>query len=101
MKIISCEIKNFRSIENMKFNLEHDTKILVGLSETGKSNILKALKYFSKDEKIDKRDIREGYTTRDESTLTFKVRLEDNEIKEIIQKLKEIFIDDLSSKIYF
>jgi len=49
MKIKSLTIHNFRSIKEVKFNLE-DYVILVGANNAGKSNILTALRIFYEDE---------------------------------------------------
>ena len=48
MKIKWVEITNFRSIQNSKrFYLNSEFNILAGKNESGKSNVLKALKAFS------------------------------------------------------
>ena len=59
MKLISARIQNYRSIEDINISFENNTKIFVGLSETGKSNLLKALNTLSSSCEINKRDIRE------------------------------------------
>ena len=43
MKITKAEIKNYRSIEKFEFEFRHGCQILVGINESGKSNILRAL----------------------------------------------------------
>lgn len=52
MKIKKIEIQNFKSIDTMDFELEKIgnsyTSIFVGINESGKSNILKALSYLNK-----------------------------------------------------
>jgi predicted ATP-dependent endonuclease of OLD family len=40
-----CEIKNFRSIKDLTVNFDNNFQILVGLNESGKSNILRALSF--------------------------------------------------------
>lgn len=49
MKIISVEIKNFRSIINQKIEL-NDMNVFVGLNDSGKSNFLRALNLFFNNE---------------------------------------------------
>ena len=44
MELRNVDIRNFKSIENINLDLEKDCKILVGLSESGKTNFLTALK---------------------------------------------------------
>lgn len=46
MKIKSVEIKNFRSIENITISLNPRCRILVGINEAGKSNIMRVLRLF-------------------------------------------------------
>lgn len=52
MKIKKITIENFKSIDKMEFELENIgnsyTSIFVGINESGKSNILKAMSYFEK-----------------------------------------------------
>lgn len=45
MSIKSIEIKNFKSIEHIKFNL-NELNVFIGKNGTGKTTIQKALKYF-------------------------------------------------------
>ena len=48
MKISNVHIHNFRSIRNIEFAISHEelvSVVLVGANDTGKSNILKALKF--------------------------------------------------------
>ena len=59
MKLVYAKIINYRSIEELKIEFEHNTKIFVGVSGTGKSNLLKALNTLSSSTDISPRDIRE------------------------------------------
>jgi predicted ATP-dependent endonuclease of OLD family len=43
MKLTNVEIKNFRSLDKLDFEFNPNCRILVGINESGKSNILKAL----------------------------------------------------------
>lgn len=40
MKLVSARILNYRSVEDINIDFEYNTKIFVGLSETGKSNLV-------------------------------------------------------------
>lgn len=52
-------IRNFRSIKELDINPEPRCQIFVGEIEAGKSNILKAISYLSKESKPQKKDVRE------------------------------------------
>lgn len=87
MKLISANIVNYRSIEDINIDFEYNTKIFVGLSETGKSNLLKALNTLSPTAKTSTRDIREDIESADESYIEFLIRLDDEDkekVKELI-----------------
>ena len=47
MKLKNATIRNFRSIDNQKIEFEPSCRILVGINESGKSNVLKALTLLS------------------------------------------------------
>lgn len=88
MKLVKAKIINYRSIENVNINFDYNTKIFVGLSETGKSNLLKALNTLSPLIKTTTRDIREDIESAEESYIEFLIRLDDpdkEEIRKIIQ----------------
>ena len=87
MKLISANIVNYRSIEDINIDFEYNTKIFVGLSETGKSNLLKALNTLSSTVNTSTRDIREDIESADESYIEFLIRLDDDDkekVKELI-----------------
>ena len=88
MKLVSARIFNYRSIEDVNIDFEYNTKIFVGLSETGKSNLLKALNTLSSSSKTTPRDIREDIESAEKSYIEFLIKLEDEDkekIKEIIK----------------
>ena len=47
MELVNVEINNYRSIEKLKLDFEKNTKVFIGVSETVKSNLLKALNVIS------------------------------------------------------
>lgn len=59
MRLTRAEIKNFRSIEDLHFSFEPKCRVLVGINESGKSNILRALSLLDADVKITPGDLRE------------------------------------------
>jgi len=59
MKLSYVTIKNFRSIADAKITMEPSCRILVGVNEAGKSNVLRALSLLSKEIAPTPADIRE------------------------------------------
>jgi len=59
MRLERAEIRNFRSIENVEFVFEPRCRVLVGINESGKSNILQALAFLDPDMQIEPGDLRE------------------------------------------
>ena len=59
MRLERAEIRNFRSIEDVDFVFEPRCRVLVGINESGKSNILQALSFLDPDMEIEAGDLRE------------------------------------------
>lgn len=59
MNLIKIWIKNFRSIHECTLNIDKNFQILVGVNETGKSNILKAIVLIDPSIELSKNDIRD------------------------------------------
>lgn len=60
MKLKLVEIENFRSIESVSIDFNPSCRILVGINESGKSNILKALSLLGESFSPKKEDVREA-----------------------------------------
>lgn len=58
MKLMYAQIENFRSIENLHFDLEEGCQILIGINESGKSNILRALQLVDQSASVSRADLR-------------------------------------------
>ncbi len=58
MKLIRSEIENFRSIASLTVNFDPKCRILIGINESGKSNILKALHLLDTEVKVQPADLR-------------------------------------------
>ncbi len=94
MHLKYCDIKNFRSIKELKISFENNFQILVGLNEAGKSNILKALSFIEpniepKDDDI--RDPRHDETPVHDAHIRFIFGLEKKETKKIFDNLRPQF----------
>lgn len=88
MKLQKVTIKNFRSIKEATIDFDPMCRVLIGINESGKSNILKALSLISKDE-FDSNDIRFGSLDEAlvvEADISYKFKLEDSELDEVIKK---------------
>lgn len=58
MRLDKVEITNFRSIKQLTIDFDPQCRILVGINETGKSNILKALSLLDSELEIKPEDVR-------------------------------------------
>lgn len=58
MRLTRVQIENFRSIKSVTINLEPRCRVLVGINESGKSNILKALALLDPSKKVTPDDLR-------------------------------------------
>jgi predicted ATP-dependent endonuclease of OLD family len=100
MKIKEVQIKNFRSIENISIDFKENPRVLVGINESGKTNILEAIRLISQEFSIQKDDIRipeKGIIG--ESKILFVFKFEKNELEEIYQKTKEKILLEDDSKL--
>ncbi len=100
MKIYNIEINNFRSIKEAIIDFKENPRVLVGINDSGKTNVLQSLRLLSEEYSIND-DIRK--TTEDyisEYNIKFIFKLENDDIQEIINLLKvEIFIKNIQKKI--
>ncbi len=103
MILEKIKIKNFRSIKELELNFneiaEKKCFILLGINESGKSNILKAISLLNKDQKVDynldcnKEAIDSGETI----SVTYSLEIEDTDF--YIEKLKETINPELAKSI--
>ena len=82
MRLSKAEIINFRSIENVTVDFDMSCKVMVGVNEAGKSNILRAIALIDKNRAIVPSDIREvrhdePEVSKAEINLSFKVEAKD------------------------
>jgi predicted ATP-dependent endonuclease of OLD family len=84
-------IENFRSIEYLRIDFDQKCRILVGINESGKSNILKALSMLSEDREPSKEDIREVLPDEppvEKAYIKFIFSFDDTEIYQIYENVK-------------
>ncbi|MFA6081787.1 MAG: AAA family ATPase [Patescibacteria group bacterium] len=89
MKLNRVEIKNFKSIKNITVNFEPACRVLVGINESGKSNILNALSFLRKDSKpVKKDDLRQELPDEDpieEAYIRFVFKFEKPESDKLLE----------------
>jgi len=82
MRLSKVLIRNFRSIYNVTIALEPPCRVLVGINESGKTNILKALSLLDPQSKIsptDLRELRPGERFDQEAFIRFFFRFDESE----------------------
>jgi len=89
MKIKSITIHNFRSIKDIKFNL-NDYSLLIGANNSGKTNIIDALRIFYEKEKFDKEDIPKFKTNDQEIWIEIVFHLLDDEFENLKDEYKQV-----------
>lgn len=98
MKLTRVEIKNFRSIQHIRLTFDPACRVLVGINESGKSNILKALALMGSDyDPVKKDDLREALPDEeaiDEAYVRFVFAFEKAESDKLF---KEISVKILAS----
>lgn len=95
MKLEKVCIKNFRSIETLDVCFDMNCKILVGINEAGKSNILKALSLLDPTIEIKAEDIRQPLSDEkydDEAFVKFRFSFNDDEKKQLREQVREKFL---------
>jgi len=89
------EIKNFRSVSYVKIEFDHHCRILVGINESGKSNILKALAHLSEDYKFVPDDLRQTLPGEDvitEAYIRFVFEYSKEDLQDICSIINSSFI---------
>lgn len=86
MELLRAEIENFRSIEDLKIPLEAGCHILLGINESGKSNILRALHLLDPSVQVTASDLRierQNEEPLSEGLVRFVFRLDDAELEAV------------------
>lgn len=114
MRLAKVEIKNFRSIKDITLEVNPSCRVLVGINESGKSNILKALSLLDSNKQSISDDIR--FSLEDENHITdseirFIFSFDKDEIDQICQNVlkvilcrnskQDIYIEKRSQRIEF
>lgn len=94
MNLIRVDINNFRSIANIELKFSPKCRILVGINESGKSNIIKALSTLSGEDNLQASDVRQPLPDEpiiSEAFVRFVFEFAKDEI--------ELICDEINSKI--
>lgn len=94
MKIKTITLHDFRSVKEQIFNLK-DYSLLIGANNSGKTNVIDALRVFYEKEKFDKEDIPKFKTDDQESWIEIEFHLTDDEFASLKDEYKQ---DDNSLK---
>lgn len=89
-----CEIRNFRSIRELDISFDMGLQILVGLNESGKSNILKALAFIHPSvlpESDDVRDPRHDEEPVEEAYIRFVFGFDKSETAKFYENIRQYF----------
>src|SRR3989344_2816046 len=93
MKLARVEIKNFRSIQDTEIKFDPACRVLVGINESGKSNILEALALLGEDhDPVKKDDLREALPDEDPidvSYVRFVFKFEKEESDKLLEAVSE------------
>ena len=105
MKLKKVKINNFLSIPyDFELLMYPKCRVLVGINEVGKSNILRALSMLCKSIKPSSSDRREplpGERPFEEETVRFILELNENELKEIFNTItKQILCSDFEKPLF-
>jgi len=91
MRLSYVQIKNFRSIEEVKVEFDPTCRVLVGINESGKSNILRALSLLKPTSMpVKKDDLREALPDEDqieESLIRFVFKFEKKESDKLFEMI--------------
>src|SRR3990172_8090448 len=102
MRLSRVTIRNFRSIADLTLPLEPSCRVLVGINETGKTNILKALSLLDPASVLQQTDIREpgpGESSEAPAFVRFIFNLDNADRERVYQTLRQ-FCDTYREALY-
>jgi predicted ATP-dependent endonuclease of OLD family len=97
MELTSVHIRNFRSIDDCTLTFDPKCRVLVGINEAGKTNIIKALSLMDEAARIDPRDKREFKDNEpiDQTAFVdFYFKLNSGQKEAILKSIKSKFLSD-------
>ena len=91
MKLERVKIKNFRSIKEATVEFDPSCRVLIGKNESGKSNVLKALRLLDRNAPLGKDDKREPSLNEKhikDSSVEFAFTLEDGDVQRLFSEAR-------------
>ena len=105
MRLSKVYIKNFRSIKEIEISFSPRCRILVGMNESGKSNILDALSLLDESIKIKNTDLREPGKNEppvDSAFVRFIFAIDDADREKLYNRMeRDLLIQNLNSEIIY
>ncbi|MBX3417552.1 MAG: AAA family ATPase [Pirellulaceae bacterium] len=103
MKLAYVKIENFRSIKSARIDFSRPCRALIGINESGKTNVLHALALLNPDRTIDVNDLRQ--TAGDETPITdaevwFTFNLEVIDHEGILEEIEASLLGSLNDAIF-
>lgn len=95
MKLSHVTIHNYLSIKEMEITFDPKCRILVGINESGKTNILKALKLLSPAATTTRKDLREAGKLEApirSAFVRFALKFTDAEVSQLYEQMKSSFL---------
>jgi predicted ATP-dependent endonuclease of OLD family len=95
MRLKKARIINFRSIAEMDIDLLHGCQALIGINESGKSNILRALQLLDPTTEIKPTDLRLERSNEeqvDAGSVSFHFELDADEIEDLVKIIAKNFL---------
>jgi len=103
MKLKQIRIKNFRSLKYQEFTFERNFQVLVGINESGKTNLIKAVSLLNDKTVISKDDIRDPGHDEDavtESYVLFAFKLDEQLLDRYKKSVKNTILSlDIKSQL--
>ena len=103
MKLAFVKIENYRSIKDARLDFSRPCRALIGINESGKTNVLHALALLSPERKIDANDLRQ--TANDEAPITkaevwFTFNLESDDYAGILEDIDSSLLGRTNTPIF-
>ncbi len=89
MELKKVIIRNFKSIESCDLEINKGCRVFVGVSESGKSNLLQALSILDENVPLSKELIKEGTRTTEDAYIKYVLKSEENDISNICEIFEE------------
>lgn len=100
VKLKQVQIKNFRSIENATITFDPTFLVLAGINESGKTNILRAIRLLDPEGPMsatDRREVSPSEELGQKSWVRFVLEFDADEFEERLASLRTVVVSDLAT----